>query len=152
MKVKIWKILGLILTAIFVFSAISSVDAIGVTNTISVGSTPEGIAYDSAKGELFVANYGGTTVSVISDSTNAVIKTITVGTSPWGVAYDASKGEIFVSNWGSSSVSVISDTSNAVLTTIPVVTWSLGFSLRLSQGRDFRFQFRRQHCLSHIGY
>ena len=40
-----------------------------------MGSDPDGVAYDSAKGEIFVANGGSGTVSVISDSTNAVLAT-----------------------------------------------------------------------------
>src|SRR5208283_3356995 len=39
-----------------------------VVATIHVGNGPDGIAYDSAKGEIFVANAGSGTVSVISDS------------------------------------------------------------------------------------
>ena len=39
--------------------------------TVRVGYSPIGIAYDPASGEIFVANYYGTTVSIISDSTRA---------------------------------------------------------------------------------
>ena len=38
------------------------------STTVSVGTNPYGAAYDSAKGEVFVANEGDGTVSVISDS------------------------------------------------------------------------------------
>ncbi|MGB6462713.1 MAG: hypothetical protein WBF38_00615, partial [Nitrosotalea sp.] len=37
--------------------------------TVPVGSNPEGVAYDSGKGEIFVANVATNSVSVISDST-----------------------------------------------------------------------------------
>ena len=73
--------------------------------------TPTGAAYDSSKGEVFVANSASDSVSVISDSTNDVVATVTVGTSPIGMEYDSSKGEIFVTNTQSDSVSVISDSS-----------------------------------------
>ncbi len=115
-----------------------------VVNTINVGAFPWGIAYDSAKGEIFVANSGNGavhgTVSVISDSNNTVIETINVangaasytdsvisditttvvatinvGTFPWGVAYDSAKGEIFVTNASPGTVSVISDSTNTVI-------------------------------------
>jgi LPXTG-motif cell wall-anchored protein len=43
-----------------------------------VGSDPEGLAYDFAKGEIFVANYFSDTLSVISDTTNTVIATVPV--------------------------------------------------------------------------
>ena len=96
------------------------VDALGVTATIPVGKAPMGIAYDSAKGEIFVTNGQDDTVSVISDKTNTVVATINVGDYPYGVAYDFVKGEIFVVNLYGNSVSVISDTTNNVVATIPV--------------------------------
>ena len=64
-----------------------------------------------------------TTVSVISDSTNAVVATLTAGNSnTWdiGAAYDSGKGEVFVSNNVDNTVSVISDSSNTVVATVPV--------------------------------
>ena len=69
------------------------------------------------KGEIFVANSGGgtgSTVSVISDSTNTVVATVTVGTGPYDLGYDSAKGEVFVANAYSRSVSVISDSNNQV--------------------------------------
>ncbi len=135
MKVKVWKFLGLILIAIFALSTAHSVYAIGVVATIPVGkpgaSPPYdyGLAYDSSKGEIFVtnegANYAPGTVSVISDSTNAVVANITLGNGAgrgvaYGVAYDSGKGEIFVTNAGVNAVSVISDTTNAVVANITV--------------------------------
>ncbi len=60
-------------------------------------------------GQIFVANTVDGTVSVISDSTNAVVSTVTVGNGAFGVAYDPGKNEIFVTNAGDSTVSVISE-------------------------------------------
>ncbi|MHB9160360.1 MAG: YncE family protein [Nitrosotalea sp.] len=99
---------------------IPTANALSVSATITVGSGPAGVAYDSAKGEIFVANVGDNTISVISDTSNAVVATITVGSVPIGVAYDSAKGEIFVANNGDNTISVISDTSNAVVATITV--------------------------------
>src|SRR5580658_2625645 len=67
-----------------------------VVATVKVGATPYGVAYDPAKGEVFVTNTNGNTTSVISDSTNAVVATVNVGDRPEGVAYDSGKGEVFV--------------------------------------------------------
>jgi len=39
-----------------------------VVATVNVGSSPDGAAYDSGQGEVFVANFGSNTVSVISDA------------------------------------------------------------------------------------
>jgi YVTN family beta-propeller protein len=81
---------------------------------------PKGIAYDFAKGEIFVANNWDSTVSVISEKDYSVVATVTVGVNPIGVAYDPILGEIFVTNQGSGTVSVISDSTNTVIATITV--------------------------------
>ena len=120
MKTKAWNLLVLLFIAIFVFSAVNNVHALSVTATIPVGNAPSGAAYDSAKGEIFVANGQDNTTSVISDSTNTVIATIPVGGYPYGVAYDSRLSEIFVVNLYSNTVSVISDSTNSVIATIPV--------------------------------
>jgi len=53
--------------------------------TITVGTSPEAVAFDSHLDEIFVANYGASpgTVSVISDKTNTVTKTITGFSTRW---------------------------------------------------------------------
>ena len=71
---------------------------------MTVGQTPYRDIYDSAKGEIFVANYGANSVSVISDNNQRVVATVTVGTSPSSFAYDSGKGEIFVANSGGGTV------------------------------------------------
>ena len=83
---------------------------------ISIPDAQEAV-YDSSKGEIFVASSSGN-VSVISDSTNAVVATVTAGNYPYGMAYDSAKGEVFVFNEDSGTVSVISDSSNSVVATI----------------------------------
>jgi YVTN family beta-propeller protein len=93
-----------------------------VVATVKVGATPYGVAYDSAKGEVFVSNSNGNTTSVISDSSNAVVATVAVGSTSYGIAYDSAKGEVFVGNSGSNTVFVISDSSNAVVATVPLPT------------------------------
>lgn len=85
---------------------------------ITVGGGPDGIAYDSAKGEIFVANFDSNNVSAINDTTNRVVATIKVGIGPFGVAYDVGKGEIFVANTQSDNMSVISDATNRVVASI----------------------------------
>jgi hypothetical protein len=54
--------------------------------TISVGNHPWDIAYDSSRGELFVASgawigppFVAGTVSIVSDATDAVVATVSVG-------------------------------------------------------------------------
>ena len=79
--------------------------------------------FDSSKSEVFVANEGSGTVSVISDATNIVTASITVGSNPANVAFDSHLNEVFVSDYDSGSgntVSVVSDTTNSVTATIIV--------------------------------
>src|SRR5271157_474160 len=108
-----------LLSVLMLLSAFVPSLAHALPTTITVGAQPSGIAYDPAKGELFVANYGSNTVSVISDSTNSVVANVSVR-SPVGVVYDPAKGEIFVINLFGSAVSVISDSDNSVLASVPV--------------------------------
>ena len=82
------------------------------------GLAPVNAAYDSGKGELFVADFSSHTVSVISDVTREILATIPVDINPNGMAYDSGKGEVFVANTGSNTVSVISDATNTVVATI----------------------------------
>jgi YVTN family beta-propeller protein len=82
--------------------------------------SPVNPVYDSGKGEVFVANSGSSSVSVINASDDKVVAVTRVGTTPGGLTYDAQLGEVFAANWDSNSVSVISDRTNAVIATIPV--------------------------------
>lgn len=107
---------------------VNTVDAIAVSATITVGKDPQGIAYDPEMGEMYVANSGSNTVSVISDSTNTVVATIDVGIQPKNVAYDCGKNEMFVTNYGSGTVSVISCKTHEVVATIPVGIHPVGIA------------------------
>src|SRR5437773_2205361 len=63
------------------------------------GLGPVGVAYDSDKGEVFVASYSRNTVSVISDETNTVVANIPVGNGGLStLAYDSGKREMFVAS------------------------------------------------------
>jgi YVTN family beta-propeller protein len=93
-----------------------------VTHIIRTEVNPEGtLAYDSAKGEIFVAT-AAKYVSVISAATNKVVTNVSVGRFASGTAYDSASGDIFVPNAGNNNVSVISDATNTVIQTFPVGT------------------------------
>ena len=111
-----------------------------VIATINVGEGPLGVAYDSAKGEIFVSNEESSTISVISDSNNNVVATANGGSAPEGLAYDSAKSEIFVANYDSSSVSVISDKNNALVETVQLSGYSgdpTGLAYDPSKGEIF---------------
>ena len=87
---------------------------------VSVGTIPDAIAYDTGRGEIFVANFGSGNISVISSSSEKVTRSIAVGTYPTSIVYDSKMGELFVANAGSNNVSVISDLSNKVVASVEV--------------------------------
>lgn len=136
MSVKVWKLLSLVLIVIFALSTARVVYATAVTATITVGYAPQGVAYDSAKNEIFVActgpllanngnvtsEAGSNTVYVIADKNNSVVTSIPLSASAYtygayGAAYDSGKGEIFVTDQDG-HVAVISDTSNSIIANI----------------------------------
>ena len=71
------------------------------------------------KGELFVANLYGNSVSIISDSNNKVVANVTVGGNPGSLAYDSVAGEVFATIYNNNpgTVSVISVASKNVVET-----------------------------------
>ena len=72
-----------------------------VVGTYAVGSNPQGVAFDGSN--IWVTNYGSSTVSKLLASTGATVGTYSVGTNPWGVAFDGSN--IWVANYGGNTVS-----------------------------------------------
>ena len=93
-----------------------------VIDPITVGDTPEGIAYDNQNKKIYVTNRGDGTVSVsvIDPVTNTVIGSIKVGDGLRGIAYDPVNKRIYVSNPRDGTVSVINTTSNTVIKSINV--------------------------------
>lgn len=57
--------------------------------------------------EAFIADQGGSQVTVIDVQTNAIIATIDVGANPIGIAVTPDRSEVFVTNASSGNVSVI---------------------------------------------
>jgi YVTN family beta-propeller protein len=124
-------------TMILSLSFANTVSAVEVIANIPVGTNPEGVAYDIGLGEIFVANYGSNSVSVISDRTSTVVANITVGVNPAGLAYDSVMGEIFGTNCGSGTVSVILDRNNTVIANVAVGTNPNGIAYDSRIGKVF---------------
>jgi YVTN family beta-propeller protein len=115
------------------------VGAQAVVATANVGGTSYGVAYDSGKGEIFVTHFFNDTVTVLSDSNNAVVSTLSLGVNyePVGVAYDSAKGEIFVANYGANTVSVISDATGKAVTNVTVGAYPEGVVYDPAMGQVF---------------
>ena len=69
---------------------------------------------------VYVANRGSNTVSVIDVFTFNVIKTVPVGNQPAAIAANPQKNEIYVANTESNNLSIIDAEKNAVIATIGV--------------------------------
>jgi YVTN family beta-propeller protein/parallel beta-helix repeat protein len=141
---RIWRV-SILLILIIVASLVSAcllvigpVHAQVVINTTSVGGHQlNTLTYDSGKGEIFVSDQVNG-ISVISDSTNAVIATVTdTPTNCNGMAYDSGKNEIFVTSWETNNVSVISDDTNTVIANVAVGDKPLGVAYDSGKGEVF---------------
>ena len=96
-----------------------------VTDPITVGDAPTGIAYDPVHKMIYVSNHGddlgNDTVSVIDTTTNKVVGSIRVGDEPLDIAYDDPVNKrMYVTNSGDNTVSVIDTTTNKVVGSVRV--------------------------------
>ncbi|MCI4319723.1 MAG: YncE family protein [Thermoplasmata archaeon] len=93
---------------------------VAIVKNITVGKSPEGLAFDPSNGNIYVANTHAGTVSVITGATNAVTATIKVGSNDSQVLYNPTSTEIYVLNPFSDNVSIISGATNKVVATVAV--------------------------------
>jgi len=98
-----------------------------VTGAITVGDYPYRVSVDPLRGLVYVDNYLSHSVSVIDESTNAVIDTISLPGGPaHDMAIDPYRGLVYVDE--GATVQVISETTNTVIDsiTMPDYTDSIG--------------------------
>ncbi len=92
-----------------------------VVGTIAVGEAPRGIAASSDGTEIYVANSGSNSISVIDTSVNRVIDTIdNFGYAPEEFALSWDGNTLYVTNPDSNNVSAIDVASNLVIDRIDV--------------------------------
>ncbi len=101
------------------------------------GTNPHGIAYNSANNNMYVANLGSSTVSVISGSTDSVIETILVGRAPVWIAYAPPNNKLYVTNIDSDDVYVINGATNKVIKNIPVGNGPFGIAYNPSNNNVY---------------
>ena len=98
---------------------------------IPVGNQPRGLTVDEARVRVYVANYAGSSISIIDGHRNAVISTVTHFphiSAPTGIVYDPANDMIWTANSGSDN------TGNFYwLTPINAGTLSVGAPLPLAQ-------------------
>lgn len=91
-------------------------------NTITQppGSTNAVSAAASSNGNMYVANSGANSVTVVPGNQNVAVGNVPVGTQPVSVASNASSNKAYVVNRGSNNVTVINAADSTVAATIPV--------------------------------
>jgi YVTN family beta-propeller protein len=90
----------------------------GQIDQVAVGSTPSGMAVNPARNEIYVANIGDSTLSIINGATDAVT-TVPVGGRPYQVGVNPNTGRIYVTNSNDGTVTVI-DAATLSTTTVQV--------------------------------
>ena len=85
---------------------------------IGVGSAPSGVKVDPFNGQIYVANYGSDTVSVVDPKTFKTITNISSGSKPYELMTLFNR--VYVTNIGSDKISVIDQMTNKILVYIPV--------------------------------
>jgi YVTN family beta-propeller protein len=106
-----------------------------VIATIPLSSNGGAAAFDSGKGELYIAT-ANNTVSVISDKTYSIVATVSipVGKYPMSLEYDSAKGVVFTANYHDNSTSIISDSTHTVIGTVPLGTSPLTIKYNPGKG------------------
>lgn len=91
--------------------------------TVTVGQEPRGLAVDSTRQRVYVANYGSDSVSVIDSNTNTVLQTIGGITAANGITHDPQHNVIWVTNHSTDQVTPIQANADATaFTTLPPIT------------------------------
>ncbi|MGC2636371.1 MAG: YncE family protein [Acidobacteriaceae bacterium] len=89
-------------------NSVSVIDLVNMqAGVIAVGQNPSAIAVNPQSDEVYVANTGSSSVSVIDARTNRVTATIAVHREPASIDVDSQGERAYVANAGSNNVSVI---------------------------------------------
>lgn len=91
-----------------------------VIATITVGSKPRALLWDSLHNKIFVANYNDSSVTVIDGNTNQIQATVPVGRFPYALCLNTINGRVYVANQISGTVTVIDGANNQVQATVNV--------------------------------
>jgi YVTN family beta-propeller protein len=85
----------------------------------SPGESPAGLALYTAGQRVFIAEGGGTNITVLSTGTNRVIGTIPVGVDPRSAAVVSAAAKLYVANFGSDNLTVINPFTSTQLGSVP---------------------------------
>lgn len=112
-----------ILVAVLLLPVVAAFSADVPIATIPVGDAPVSIAVNSISHRIYVANYYGSTVSVIDGVSDTVTSTVVTGdfTVPIAVVANpiAIPARAYVANFWSNAITVIDESTNAATATVP---------------------------------
>ena len=110
--------------------------ASAVISTIPGSGAPTMVAGNTLTGRVYVGNFGGGSVSIINQSTNAV-QTVSVAPQLNAIAVDESTNTIYATSWSNSELYVIDGTTNTVTATIGVPRGPQGIAVDSAAHRVF---------------
>jgi len=123
-------VVGGSLTASVLIGTLPASAAIVVqTIAFAINTQPYGVSSDGT--HVWVADWGGNTVTELDASTGAVVQTIAVGSGPYGVSSDGT--HVWVADWDGNTVTELDASTGAVDQTIAVGSYPGGVS---SDGTD----------------
>jgi YVTN family beta-propeller protein len=99
-----------------------------VVTTIMVGLKPIAVAITPDGTQVYVANKGANTVSVIARPGNTVVTTVPVESNPDAIAVTPDGKNAYVANRTSANVSVIRTVTNTVVP-LPIAVGNLPFAV-----------------------
>jgi YVTN family beta-propeller protein len=97
----------------------SSPSTVAATITLPAGSQPV-FVHTTENANVYVAEFGANSVSVIDTLSNVVKASVPVGTHPIALAETPNGQKLYVANQGSGNVTVINTVDDSVAKTIPV--------------------------------
>ena len=103
-----------------------------ITNIV-VGTTPQGITYDTNNQRMYVSNWGSGDVSVIDTATQTVITTISTNPQPFRLDFDTNTGLIFVPSQSNDTIEVIDTFTNTITTTFNLAAGSSPTTCKVDQ-------------------
>lgn len=86
--------------------------------TVTVGQEPRGLAVDSLRQRVYVANYGSDSVSVINSQNNTVLQTIGGIPTANGIAHDPQRNIIWVTSHSTDQVTPLQANADATAFTV----------------------------------
>jgi YVTN family beta-propeller protein len=101
-------------------SSVVDLTTLKTVSKVDTGQSPDAIVYEPRRGEIYVFNHRGNSVTVINAKTATVSATIELGGSPEFAAVDEKTGRVYCNLEDKSEVAVIDSTKHEV-----VAHWSI---------------------------